>query len=131
MWHFTWTQVLPYQRQPGIVPKIEFTPSAAFEGILQAGCGGVVWGITLSIAVAFAWIVFMRGSPAKTFKRRMATVFACIIGGLAGGVLLDLSILPVYKGQSLCDGGWIMDNSKPPDDGLVGHYQSSKSTHAP
>ena len=95
MWHFTWTQVLPYQRQPGIVPKIELTPSAAFEGILQAGCGGVVWGITLSIAVAFAWIVFMRGSPAKTFKRRMATVFACIIGGLAGGVLLDLSILPV------------------------------------
>jgi hypothetical protein len=134
MWYYTWTQPLPpAQWKPPPTPPVAIPNySQIVEGIFQALCGGIGWGITISIAIGAVWILLLRGSPGRSPRRRIATVAGGLVGGAAGGCILNFLILPVYKPESHKDGGWVWDGEVQPPIALLDRFiVTFKTTRAP
>jgi hypothetical protein len=135
LWYYTWTQSLPpseWLADKGTSP--DFNPMQAIEGTFQAVCGGVGYAAAMSLTTAIAWIVLIRGCPGKTTRRRFCTLLAGMIGGIGGGAVLNLLILPVFADKALLNTGWVSKEiNRPPAVAahLLGRLGQTLPTHCP
>lgn len=85
------------------------TPNAAM-GVFHAITASVIWGGSITFAVALYFVVFGRQSAPRSFVQPTGAIIAGLIAGILSSVAITLVVVTVYTNQSLALMGWTAED---------------------